>query len=127
MMKQYELNSPEAVARIIVMMMVTDGDVSPRELEMIDSLKIYDRVGLERKAFMFVARDYCADLGKAAQADEQISLLEKSRIAEIVDCVSDPVKRKLTCEIAKDLMTADDEIHQGEAQLFAQILQRWDM
>jgi hypothetical protein len=47
-MKAYAKNSPEAISRILAMMMITDAKLDDREIEIMDQLRILDIIGISR-------------------------------------------------------------------------------
>ena len=126
-MNDYERNSPEAVARILAMMMITDAKLDDREVEVLDQLRVFDIVGISRNAFAEVVRDYCAELVHDGNADERIRLVDKSRIDRIVDLVDDPRKRVDTCGMILNIANADGRLHDSELTVFGYILERWGM
>ena len=75
-MKAYAKNSPEAVSRILAMMMITDANLDEREIEILDELRIFDIVGISRAGFSQVVQDYCAELMQAGGDVVVISLVE---------------------------------------------------
>ncbi len=126
-MKDYERNSPEAVSRILAMMMITDAKLDDREVEVLDRLRVFDIVGISRDAFSEVVRDYCAELVRDGNADGRVRLVDKSRIDRIVDLVDDPRKRVDTCGMILNIANADGILHDSELAVFGYILERWGM
>ena len=126
-MTDYERNSPEAVARILAMMMISDAKLDDREVEVLDHLRVFDIVGISRGAFSEVVRDYCAELVRDGNADGRIRLVDKSRIDRIVDLVDDPRKRVDTCGMILNIANADGRLDDSELTVFGYILERWGM
>ncbi|WP_230370951.1 hypothetical protein [Paludibacterium denitrificans] len=50
-MRQYLPNSAEAIARLLAMFVITDGNVDPREIDLLERLHVYDMLGIGRKQF----------------------------------------------------------------------------
>jgi uncharacterized tellurite resistance protein B-like protein len=126
-MKAYAKNSPEAVARILAMIMITDARLDDREIEILDQLRIFDILGLSRGAFSRVVQDYCVELMDACGEDGKIRLLDQERINEIVDLVEDPQQRITTCGMILNIANADGRLDDTELAVFRHILDRWGM
>ena len=126
-MKQYKQNSPEAMARILAMLMVADGSMDDRELELLDKLNIYGILEIDRKKFIEVLHAYCNDLSDSADADGTVHLVDRVRIDELLDCVDEPKKRLLLCAMALDMSKADAEFSELEMAIFTHMLDRWHL
>ncbi|MDQ5886840.1 MAG: hypothetical protein RL210_140 [Pseudomonadota bacterium] len=126
-MKQYKQNSPEAMARILAMLMVADGSMDDRELELLDKLNIYGILEIDRKKFIDVLHAYCNDLSDSADADGTVHLVDRARIDELLDCVDEPKKRLLLCAMALDMSKADAEFSELEMAIFTHMLDRWHL
>jgi uncharacterized tellurite resistance protein B-like protein len=126
-MKAYPKNSPEAIARILAMMMITDARLDDREIEVMDRLRIFELIGISRNAFSQVVQDYCSELLSAGSRDGTISLMDKARIDQIIDLVEDPQARARTCGVILNIAKADGKIHRTELALFGRVLERWGM
>lgn len=126
-MKAYAKNSPEAVARIVAMMMITDSGLDDRELEIMDELRIYDIIGISRSGFSRVVQDYCAELMNEDSKDGKIRLIDKDRINAAVDLVDDQEKRVHACGMILNIVNADGTLHDAELAVFKYILDRWGL
>jgi uncharacterized tellurite resistance protein B-like protein len=121
----YAVNSPEAVSRILAMMMITDARLDDRELDVLDKLRIYELVGISRERFSEVVRDYCQDLTRSGNGAGRIRLMDKARIDRIVDLVDDHETRLKTCRILLNIARADGTLHDAELTVLRYILERW--
>lgn len=124
-MKRYPRNSPQAMARVLAMMMVTDGKLDPREIEILEQLNIYEIVGISRVGFMSVVHDYCSDLLAAGNTEGRIRLVDKARIDEVIGLVDDRRARVLACGIMLNIVNADDRISDTELAVLRYILDSW--
>jgi Tellurite resistance protein TerB len=124
-MKHYPKNSPEAVARVVAMMMIADSRLDDRELGIMDELRIYDIIGISRNRFSQVMQDYCSDLVSTGDANGHIRLVDENRINEIVDLLDDHDTRVRTCSMMLNIAKADGKLHATEVAVFRHILDRW--
>lgn len=126
-MKRYERNSPEALSRIVAMMMITDATLDDRELEVLERLHVLDIVGISREGFSRVVQDYCAALIDEGSARGRINLVDRQRIDWVIDPVDDPRKRIDVCGIVLNIAKADGRLHDSELAVFGYMLERWGM
>lgn len=124
-MKKYAINSPEALARVLVMQMVCDGNFNPEELEELEHLHVYEVLGISRKGFIQVLHDYCNDISDEADEEGRISLINRERIDLVLDGVSDSKKRLQVAAMALDLSKSDKTINDAELAVFSHMLKQW--
>jgi hypothetical protein len=122
-----ETDSPQAMARLIALLIVADTKLDPRELAMLDELDAYGRLGMERAEFMRVASALCEELGDRLQQRPWLGLSERALIDAELDAVRDPDKRRLVCRLGAAAITADGRVQDGERALFDHLLLRWGL
>jgi uncharacterized tellurite resistance protein B-like protein len=123
----YAANSPEAVSRILAMMMITDAKLDDRELDVLDKLRIFQLVGISKERFSEVVQNYCQDLSRSENSTGKIRLVDKARIDQIVDRVDDRETRLKTCRMLLNIASADGTLHDAELSVFRYILERWGL
>ncbi|MCB6184378.1 hypothetical protein LIN78_12560 [Leeia sp. TBRC 13508] len=126
-MKRYEHNSPEAIARIIAMMIVTDAEVHPGEIDILETLNAYDVIGLTKEQFTQVFHDYLADISDEQDEEGNVHLVSTERLNHMLDDVTDPKKRLLTAAILLDVTKSDHELQEIEIAVFQHILKHWHL
>jgi hypothetical protein len=126
-MQLYAPNSPQAMSRIIAMMIVADANIDDREIMMLDQLDAFALLDISRKDFMAVARDYCGDLVRNAEAHGTTPLIDPQRTDYVIDCVTDRTRRLIVAQLLLAVVSADHDHNEGELVLFAHILDRWDL
>jgi uncharacterized tellurite resistance protein B-like protein len=126
-MKVYPKNSPEAISRILAMMMITDAKLDDREIAILDELRAFEIIGISRAGFSQIVQDYCAELMAAGGKDGRIRLVDKERIDEIVAPVDDRQKRLHTAGLILNIAKADGKLHDTELTVFKCVLERWGM
>jgi uncharacterized tellurite resistance protein B-like protein len=126
-MKPYEKNSPEAIARILTMMMISDAKLDDNEIDVLDRLRVFDIIGISRAGFSQVVQDYCSELMNQGGPDDRIRLVDKARIDEVIGLVDDPSRRVETCSMILNIANADGALHDAELALLKYILERWGM
>lgn len=120
-------DSPEALARVLAMMIVTDTELDPRELRMLDELDAFDRIGISRSRFLATARAYCADLSRRMGDRPLLHLSDVGLIDEVLQPVKDPAKRLLVARLSAAIITADGRVQDIERVVFDHVLCRWGL
>ncbi|MEW9898833.1 hypothetical protein ABWL39_09385 [Chitinivorax sp. PXF-14] len=126
-MKTYPHNSPKAMARILAMVMVADGHMDERELDLLEQLKLYDILAINRRDFIEVLHDYCEELAESADADGKVHPVDRARIDALLDTVEEPKKRLLLCAMVLDMSKADAEFSEIEMAILTHMLDRWHL
>jgi uncharacterized tellurite resistance protein B-like protein len=127
MLQNYAPDSPEAMARVVVMMMVTDGHLDDREIRMLEKLDCFERLGISRDSFKTVATRYCADLRTLMGDAPSLSLIDVERIDRILDAVTAPEKRLAVCRQIMGVIAADGKLQDSEVAVFHHLLDRWGL
>ncbi len=122
-----DTDSPQAMARLIALLIVADTRLDPRELAMLDELDAFTRLGLERAEFMRVAGALCDELGERLQQRPWLSLSERLLIEAELQAVRDPAKRLLVARLGAAAITADGRVQDSERVLFDHLLLRWGL
>ena len=120
-------DSPEAMARVLAMMIVTDTELDPRELRMLDELDAFARIGISRARFLSTARGYCADLRRRMGDRSLLHLSDVGLIDEVLAPVKDPAKRLLVARLSAAIITADGCVQDIERLVFDHLLCRWGL
>jgi hypothetical protein len=126
-MKRYAPNSPDAMVRLLVMLMMSDGNMDPREIDSLETLHIYEALGVSRTRFIEILHAYCNDLSDEADEEGRIHLVDRARIDAMLDDVTDPQKQLLVATLALDMAKADEVISEAELAIYAHMLERWHL
>ncbi|GLR14584.1 hypothetical protein QWZ03_00050 [Chitinimonas viridis] len=127
MMKKYPANSPESMARLLVMLMMSDGNLDPREIDSLETLHIYEALDISRTRFIEVLHAYCNDLSDEADDEGRIQLVDRQRVDDLLDTVTEPKKQLLVATLALDMAKADRSISEPELAIYAHMLDRWHL
>lgn len=125
-MRPYPHNSPQAMARLVVMCMLADSDLDPSELDEASLHTIFTATGLDQQALMQVIRDYLDDIA-GDEAGERINLLAPARINHLLADISEPALRLRTLACALSVCKADHALNTPELALFQHIMQHWQL
>ena len=126
-MRAYLHNSPEAMARIIVMCMLADSDIDPSELDDASVAKILSACGLNQHEFMMVLKHYLEDIAADNSGTERINLLNPVRINHLLAEVNQHHERIRTLATALSVCKGDHALNNAELAVFQHIMQQWQM
>lgn len=125
-MRSYPMNSPQAAARVLALMMIADGNVCASEMAVLNKLKAEQRLGLPEGGMQIVLRDLCEDLLMAGR--HGCSLLEgldDASIHSIMSEVTAPYLRDQVLELANAVAGADDHWADGELVVLDAACKHW--
>lgn len=122
------VDSPQAMARVLAAMIATEEDgVRACELDMLEDVEGFRRLGLSRQAFQAIAKSYCDELGHRIGESGYLSLDDLQRVDELLQQVVDPDCRLLVASLTTSLMLADGHIREAERSLFEHLKMRWGL
>ena len=125
--RYYRRNSPQALARVLFMLMIADDGLGRREIDTLARLQVFRQLEIKRSLFVEVARSFCADLLDTQDAVGRIDLLDSTRIDAVLAAVDDQPKRTLVCALAFNVIVADDGFCASEVDVFKHVLIRWNL
>lgn len=125
-MRSYPINSSKALARLIAMAVVADGELDNCEIDRLRELEVFSMLGIEAEGFYQVLLELCRDLAVGGSGDH-VSLLATERLEHLADEVSDPALRKLVLSAMLVTAKADGKVSEGEQTLLRFLLERWNI
>ena len=127
-MRTYPQNSPQAAARIVALAVLADGHPSKIELDVLDSLRAVEQLGLETDGLLAVIRGVCEDLLCApTRASEATSLLSPATLAVLMAEIESPELRLRVIQLCVAAIAADKQLMHGEAQFLASAAEHWGL
>ena len=125
-MRHYPSDSPQAMARLVVLALLADGIIDTRELDLLDDRGTIASLGLDSTSFDDVFYGFCADMLRTGQrmTSERLDL-DENTIDRMLDEVRNPLLQKKTLRAMMDIVHADRHLAGGEAALIARVLKRW--
>jgi hypothetical protein len=107
------------------MVLVADDHIDDRELEVLDRLDSWSRLGLPRAAFLVAAEAEHLRLRGRFSDKPWLSLDDSQVLDEALAPVESPAARLLVCRLAAGVITADGCVRDAERLVFDHILMRW--
>lgn len=119
------IHQDEAAASVLALIVAANGRIDPRELQTLDELRAFDRLGVGRDRFLELARACLDDVGSTLCECSWLRAPDAAYIDAMLDRVDDPASRMLICRLAEAAITADGSISMDERLVYAHVLGRW--
>ncbi|WP_462390547.1 tellurite resistance TerB family protein [Acidovorax sp. Q11] len=127
-MRSYPRNSPEAVARIIALLLISDGHVSRSELDALHGLQMEQELGLPHGGFAKVLHGLCEDLWMGMHERRVLTgSIDGPTLTFLLAEVTDPALRRKALEFAYTAAIADSHLAPSEWGLMDAARQYWKM
>ncbi|MBX3686634.1 MAG: hypothetical protein KF909_10890 [Rhodocyclaceae bacterium] len=125
-MRVYLRNSPQALARLVAMVVVADGRLHDLELKWLDQRGIYDALGINAAGFGEVLLDLCRDVVLEAE-QQRLYLFDPARLKRLAADVDDPQLQRVVLSAMLVVAKADGRLSAGEQILLRFLLEHWNI
>jgi len=125
-LRSYPTDSPRAKARLVAMALFADGRLEATELEALATRGTFKELGLTRDDFFQVLYDFCADVADLPNDRGQYLLtpaVQETLLAEVCNVE----ERQRLLGLIFDVIRSDDHLADGEARLFWNALDVWNL
>ena len=124
-MRTYPRNSPEAAARIVALVLVSDGHACRSEMDAVDKANAGRELGLGPEAFRDVLRTLCEDLLTGASSGSMLSGVDAEGLRSIMAEVDDEDLQRKVLKLSVAVAAADAHIAEGESVVLEAALRLW--
>lgn len=118
-------SSVEAQARVLALMVAANGRVDPRELQVLEDLGAFERIGMTRERFVALAQECLHDVGAGLAEAPWLRARDQAYLDSLLEAVTDPNERLLLCRLAAAVVTADGRVSGDERLVYDHVLARW--
>ncbi|MEF8724786.1 MAG: TerB family tellurite resistance protein [Candidatus Accumulibacter delftensis] len=127
-MRNYPIDSAEAMARIVALALLADGALDHSEVEALEKHELRETLGLPAETLERVIHEFCNDLMQTARAPNigQIEL-DLQLVDHLLDDIQSPELQKRALTAIVDIVNADGSLNSGEAILISQAMSRWGL
>jgi hypothetical protein len=127
-MRSYPHNSPEAAARIVALVLISDGHVCRSEFDILKQLGAEHELGLEPHLLPHIVHTLCEELlAGGYETGSLIGNVDDSALASLMAEVSDPALRRKVLRLALAAARADGHLADGEAVVLAAAQHHWQL
>lgn len=125
-MRSYPRNSPEAAARIVALVLISDGHVCRSEIEALQKLQVEQELGLAQGAFAQVVQTLCEDLLMGAYGSgSMMCSVDGGTLDSLLAEVDDPDLQARVLRLARAAADADRHLADAEALVVSAARQHW--
>lgn len=127
-MRSYPHNSPEAAARIVALLLVSDGHVCSSEFEILKQLGAERELGLEPQLLPKVVHTLCEELLLGSYGTGSLmASVDDSTLASLMAEVSDPALQRTVLRLSLAAASADGHLADGETVILDAVRHHWRM
>ena len=124
-MARRSVHHDEAAASVLALMVAANGCIDPREIQTLDALQAFKRLGVRRERFLELARGCLDDVGSTLCECSWLPANAVAYIDALLDRVDDTARRMLVCRLAAAAITADGCVSLDERLVYRHVLGRW--
>jgi hypothetical protein len=117
-------DTPEAMARVLALLVVADACVDADEIQTLHRLRAFERLGIPCERFLQVAGEFSVDLGGP---HGWMRLADLRLVDRLLDEVREPILRLRVARLAAAVITANGHIDERERVIFDHMLGRWSL
>lgn len=127
-MRNYSVDSPKAMARVVALALLADGAIDPSELKLIERPDITARLGFDQHCLNTVIHEFCEDmLGSSLRGPSGHLELAAETVAELLEGIRNPSVQQNLLRAIFDIVHADNRLAGGEATLVSQAMNCWGL
>lgn len=115
----------DSAARVLALITVANGCVKDCELQTLDHLDAFARIGVSRRRFVQLARESLDDVGERLSERGHLHLADLLYFDGLLDGVHQRDERLLVCRLAAAVITADGRVSPTERVAYEHMLARW--
>jgi hypothetical protein len=127
-MRSYPRNSPEAAARIVALVLISDGHVCSSEFEILKQLGAERELGLEPHLLPHIVHTLCEELLLGGYATGSLmDNVDDSTLASLMAEISDPALQRTVLRLSLAAARADGHLADGETVVVEAARRHWQM
>jgi len=125
-MRSYPHNSPEAAARIVALVLISDGHVCSSEFDILKQLGAERELGLEPQLLPHIVHTLCEELlAGGYETGSLMANVDDSTLASLMAEVSDPALQRTALRLCLAAARADGHLADGEAMVVEAARHHW--
>lgn len=122
----YPTNSPEAAARVVALVLISDGHACNSEFEAVKKADVARSLGLSSQAFHGIVQTLCEDLlMEGFNVGSILPSLEGGSLASLLAEVDQPELQASVLGVAASTVQADRHLAEGEVSVLEAIGRHW--
>ena len=127
-MRSYPHNSPEAAARIVALVLISDGHVCSSEFEILRKLGAERELGLEPQRLSRIVHTLCEELlASGYETGSLMANVDDRALASLMAEISDPALQRKVLRLALAAARADGHLADGETMVVEAARHHWKL
>ncbi len=127
-MRSYPRNSPEAAARIVALVLISDGQMCSSEFEILKKLGAERELGLDPQLLPHIVYTLCEELRAGGyETDSLIARVDSSEMTSLMAEISDPALQRTVLRLSLAAARADGHLADGEAKVVEAARHHWKL
>ena len=127
-MRSYPRNSPEAAARIVALVLISDGHVCSSEFDILKQLGAERELGLEPNRLPHIVQTLCEELLTGGYGTGSlISNVDDSTLASLMAEISEPALQRKVLRLSLAAARADRHLADGETLVVEAARHHWKL
>ena len=127
-MRNYPRNSPEAAARIVALVLISDGHVCSSEFDILKKLDAERELGLEPLLLPHIVHTLCEELLLGGYVTGSLmDNVDDSTLASLMAEISDPALQRTVLRLSLAAVRADGHLAEGETVVMEAARHHWQM
>lgn len=127
-MRTYPRNSPEAAARLVALVLISDGNASKSEFEVLNGLGGVLDLGLEPKDMPGIVQTLCEDLlMEGFEGRSILTRVGEELMASLTAEIDSPHLQAQVLRIARSVIYADGHLSDAEFAMLDAISRHWQV
>ncbi len=127
-MRSYPHNSPEAAARIVALVLISDGHVCSSEFEILKKLEAERQLGLEPQLLPHIVHTLCEELlASGYETGSLIGNVDDNALASLMAEISDPALQRTVLRLSLAAALADGHLADGETLVLEAARHHWKL
>ncbi len=126
-MRSYHRNSPEAAARIVALMLISDGHVCRSEIDALAQLNAARELGLQADGLPLIVQTLCEDLLMGHHGGGMLGGVDDDTLAALMAEVDEPALQRKVLWLANAAARGDGHLADGETLLLEAAHRHWEL
>ena len=125
-MRNYPHNSPEAAARIVALVLISDGHVCSSEFDILKQLGAERELGLDPQLLPHIVHTLCEELLLGGyESGSLMANVDDSTLASLMAEISDPALQRTVLRLSLAAARADGHLADGETMVVEAARHHW--
>lgn len=127
-MRSYPHNSPEAAARIVALVLISDGHVCSSEFDILKKLGAERELGLVPQLLPHIVHTLCEELlAGGYETGSLVGNVDDSALASLMAEISDPALQRKVLRLSLAAARADGHLADGETMVVNAARHHWKL